>query len=69
MKILEIANRIDKSEKNEDWISTEDIGNELEMSVPHVEQDRLKCYWIANWYCTDTWVGLRMYFLDDQKFK
>jgi len=66
MKLLEIANRIDKSKKNEDWISTEDIGEELEIDVPYVDQDRLKCYWIGHWCCTDTWVGYRMYFLDDE---
>lgn len=66
MKLIEIANRIDKSEKNEEWIDTEKIGNELELDVPYVDQDRLKCFWVGNWCCTDTWVGYRMYFLDDE---
>lgn len=26
---------------------------------------RLKCYWVSYHLCTDTWVGIRAYFLDD----
>lgn len=28
--------------------------------------DRLKCYYIRVWLCTDTWVGTQAYFLDDE---
>lgn len=66
MKIIDIANKIDKSEKNEDWIDVTDIGNELGIDIPYVEQSKLKCYWVGNWFCTDTYVGYRMYFLEGE---
>lgn len=28
--------------------------------------NRVTCYWLLPWYCTDTWVGFRVYFLDDR---
>jgi hypothetical protein len=30
------------------------------------KNERLKCYFIKKWYCTDTYVGLRAYFLDNE---
>lgn len=66
MKIIDIAKKIDKSSQNEDWIDTTVIGDELGVDIPYVEQDRLKCYWVGNWCCTDTYVGYRMYFFDDE---
>lgn len=66
MKIIDIAKRIDKSKNNEEWVDIPKIGNEFNLSLDYVEQTRLKSYWVGNWYCTDTWVGYRMYFLDDE---
>lgn len=67
MKLVEIAKSIDKSKSNEHCIDTERIGYELGIdNVPDVDQDRLKCFWVGNWYCTDTFVGYRMYFLDHE---
>lgn len=35
-----------------------------------IEQDetnpRFRVYWLKTWYCTDTWVGYRAWFLDDE---
>lgn len=66
MKLIDIANGIDKSANNEDWIDTSEIGDELGIDVPYVDQKNLKCYWVGNWQCTDTFVGYRMYFLDSE---
>lgn len=66
MKLNDIANRIDKSKQNEVWIEIMRLGEEFEVDVSYVEQDRLKCYWVGKWRCTDSDVGYRMYFLDDQ---
>ncbi|WP_342490465.1 hypothetical protein [Bacillus sp. FSL R5-0443] len=67
MKLIDIANKIDKSKQNESEVDTQDIGRELGLdNVPYVEQDRLKCYWVGNWYCTDSYVGYRIYFLDNE---
>ena len=68
MKLKEIAERIDKSPENEDrWFDIDAIAYDL--GINHhidVEQTRLRAYWIGNWYCTDSWVGFRMYFFDDK---
>ena len=66
MKIIDIANRIDKSKQNEDWVDIEELGNELNVDASYEEQDRITCYWVGNWHCTDAHVGYRMYFLDDE---
>jgi len=66
MKLIDIANRIDKSPKNESQVDTMEFSSELNYEFDYVNQDRLKAYWIANWYCTDSYVGYRMYFLDDE---
>jgi hypothetical protein len=66
MKLVDIANKIDRSKENEDWIDITKIGYEFNINLDYIEQDRLKAYWVSNWCCTDTWVGYRMYFLDDE---
>lgn len=30
------------------------------------DDTHLKCYFIKKWYCTDTYVGIKAYFLDDE---
>lgn len=68
MKIIDIANRIDKSERNEDWIDITSLAqDEFNISLyDYPQQSRLKCYWVSKWCCTDTYVGIRIYFLDDK---
>ena len=66
MKIIDIAKRIDKSKDNESWVDTYKLGEEFNLNLDYVEQTRLKSYWLGNWYCTDTWVGYKIYFLDNE---
>jgi len=66
MKLIDISKRIDKSKNNEDYVDSETISNEFNLDLYYVKQDKLKSYWIGNWCCTDTWVGYKMYFLDDE---
>ena len=69
MTLKEIAEKIDKSKKNEEYVDLEKVAYEFEIydhRIADVEQERLKAYWIGCWYCTDAWVGFRMYFLDDK---
>jgi len=67
MKLIEIANKIDKSKKNESYIDTENFSSEFDFDFGfNLQQDRIKAYWIGNWHCTDSYVGYRMYFLDDE---
>ena len=66
MKLIDIVKRIDKSKGNESYIDIVELGEELNVECGYVEQDKVKAYWIGNWYCTDSYVGYRMYFLDDE---
>ena len=67
MKLIEIANKIDKSKNNECYIDITEISAELGLSFyQYVDQDRLKAYYLGPWYCTDSWVGSRLYFFDDE---
>ena len=66
MKLIEIANKIDRTEKNESYINMNRIGEVLNLELYYAKQNRLKAYWVGGWCCTDTWVGYRMYFLDGQ---
>lgn len=66
MKLIEIAKQIDKSKNNEDWIDIGRVSEEFNLNIDFISQDRLKAYWIGSWCCTDTCVGYKMYFLDDE---
>lgn len=66
MKLIDIANRIDKSDKNKAYVDIVSIANELNVDLDCVEQNRITAYWIGNWYCTDSWVGYTMYFFDNK---
>ena len=71
MKIKEILKNVDKSNSNQDYIDLNDISNELNMNIelPYVNRQdcQIKCYWVACHLCTDTFVGLRVYFLNDEQ--
>jgi hypothetical protein len=66
--LRKIISEIDKTNKaltiNPNWegLSSEFGINDLYWS----DDTRLKAYFIRRHYCTDTWVGARVYFLDDE---
>lgn len=68
MKIIDIVSKIDKTNPK---LITEPDFEELASScfdihnLYHSDDPRLKCYIIDVHQCTDTWVGTRVYFLDD----
>jgi len=67
MKLIDIANKIDKSQKNESYVDIENFSSEFDFDFGfNLQQDKVKAYWIGNWYCTDSYVGYRMYFLDGE---
>lgn len=66
MKLIDIANKIDKSKENEDWIDITEFAREFDIDLDWVEQDRVKAFWFGKWLCTDTIVGYKMYFFDDK---
>jgi len=69
MTILELAANIDKSSQNEDlgFIFSGILEREFEIleTIQQNQHDRFKSYWLFKWYCTDSYVGRRMYFFDD----
>lgn len=65
MKVREILESVDKSNPQE---PNENIFEEVKVDYFSTYQDpvNLKYYWLAAHYCTDTWVGARVYFLEDE---
>jgi hypothetical protein len=60
-------NNLVKSAENSDYIRLEKIAREVGISYFDYEDfPELKCYFGYSWICTDTKVGLRFYFLDDE---
>lgn len=68
MKIHELITRLDKSVGNFESVNTHELGYEMGLyDIPHdFEQTRLASYWIGEWMCTDTVVGYKAYFLDNE---
>jgi hypothetical protein len=69
MKLREAIEKLDKSEKNEGWASPSQLGRQLGVDCwGHYDEfeKRVKKYWIKSWLCTDTYVGLAAYYLDDE---
>jgi len=71
MKLRELTEKVDKSRKNQGNVDIEELATELGISYygnyydDTAEGARLKNYYIGHWYCTDSYVGYRAYFLDD----
>jgi hypothetical protein len=55
MKLIEIANKIDKSRKNELCADITCMAQELNVNLDWADQKRLIGYWIKNWCDIDTW--------------
>lgn len=66
MKLREIIESVVRTESNQDWVDISELGQQLDVNISHVEQCDLKCYWVSKWYCTDTSVGMKVYFLKDE---
>lgn len=68
MKLKDVIKNINFEDKNiQSDIDWEGLGNAID--IPNYwslwfEQERLKAYFIQQWLCTDSWVGVRAYFLD-----
>lgn len=72
MKLREIIKNIDKSSENEDWVDFENLACELfdmhdwDFQITEQERSKLSCYWFFYWLCTDTTVGFRAYFFENE---
>lgn len=69
MKLKEIIDRLDKSKKNESYIDLQELATrefDIHSWFNYSENLELKAYFFLNWYCTDSYVGGRAYFLNDE---
>jgi hypothetical protein len=73
MLLEELIQRLDKSNANKQDIEVEDLQEILQyefgigMNLDATKaQTRVTCYWLANWYEDEGWLGFRVYFLDDR---
>lgn len=70
MKIRDIINNVVRTKDNEEWLDTQEIAQEFELfNIPYSYNDDekpLKAYWAAHHLCTDTWVGIRVYYFHDK---
>lgn len=64
MEIHEIWNTIDGTGSYKDYWDFSDFTNSTEESAEQV--NRFKAYWLGKHLCTDTDVGIWVYFLDDE---
>ena len=69
--IREIFERVRKTDDNKAEPDYEHLAAELGINDylnfwENKEFKRLAAYWLAPTYCTDQWVGQRVYFLDDE---
>ena len=73
MLLKEVIAKVDKSKRNQQDVDVDDLEESLSnhfgisMSLDYSKGNtRVTACWLAYWYCTDTWVGFRVYFLDDK---
>lgn len=69
MNIIDIIKNIDKSDSNKNYPDFDSICDEIEnYNYPYSDEfeKRVSEYFIAKWYCTDTYVGISILFLDDE---
>lgn len=68
MKLKAIIETLNKTSDNKCYVDVEGFIEEFGIQgyITHSEVDeRLSCYWVENWLCTDTTVGTLAYFFDD----
>lgn len=73
MLLEELIQRLDKSDTNKQNIDVEHLQEILQyefgmgMNLDNSKaQTRVTCYWLANWYEDESWLGFKVYFLDER---
>lgn len=69
MKIKDIVKQVKKTDTNKIGLSASEFAHHFnwsEFDFDYKEQDRLVGYFLSLWYCTDSFVGIRVYFLDNE---
>lgn len=66
MKLKEIINQIDRSPKEFDYHDVEELCNQFDIYEWVEGNTKIKNYLFRKWLCTDSWVGSRAYFYEDE---
>lgn len=74
MKLIDALQNVNKSKEFKTSILSNFIQNEFDVDIYDYafnqenwyEQERLTCYFLGSWHCTDAEVGYRVYFFDDK---
>jgi hypothetical protein len=68
MKLSDAIKNLDRSESNTTTsIELDDISAAVGIPVyQYVDDTSLKYHFLKRWICTDSWVGIRVYFLDEE---
>lgn len=71
MKMSELVKRLDRTARNREMIDSTELGYELDIHDMDYIQDeilsqRLQSFWAGEWLCTDTVVGYKVYFFDNE---
>ena len=68
MKLIDVINNIDTSDENSDYVSIygfcESVWGSYDIfsdESSKIFESQMKSYWINSWYCTDTYVGYKVY--------
>lgn len=70
MKLIDAINKVDRSPKNTHNSCISEFCDALEITDSlgwsDVFSKRVKQHYLIKWYCTDTWVGTCVYYMDDK---
>ncbi|KZX57769.1 hypothetical protein A3709_19290 [Halioglobus sp. HI00S01] len=68
MNLREVINMIDPATASNDWVDLEEIASELGLYGGRfcVESSRISEAWVSKSLCTDTWVGMKAFYLDGE---
>lgn len=71
MKIRDLINAVDRSEKNTSSADIDIFCQALDLDQPgwnvtFDKDNRVTAHWLVKWYCTDTWVGYQVFYMDNE---
>ena len=69
MKLIDALKNVDRSDDNVQWIDLDEVAHALNFyghDLDWSEDSKLLSYPVANWYCTDSYVGIYALYLEDE---
>lgn len=69
LKLLDALSKVDRSQPAQ-YVDSFELVDALSIdsygAIPVAFEERVTSYWLIKWLCTDTWVGLRALYFDDE---